>query len=274
VGSALARTAADPDKVAGLISVNAGFFWSLDYETVGDSGISPIGSSRLLDTHEKRLVVDGIYGLTKEWLLQVSLPVRSISVDSPDISYTAFGDPELRGHYIICMSPLLFVSAGVTLPMGDTSVTYDLHGTQMRADDYLQPGYGTVDPLLGVFWLHKFGDTVSVSVNAGGRFGIDDNSYGYRFGSVVDVTASVSAQVNEIELSCSVSAVHSEPDKQNGQDVISTGGDIFYVMPGMQFKITENLSGRLADQIRIGTSVEGQMMLPRHTLAAGVSGVF
>lgn len=201
------------------------------------------------------------------------LPSRTLDVGFPatgaTLSADGLGDVELRTTYRLLKSggpksPELQLLAGLTLPTGDTDKNSSLG---LRADDPMQPGRGTVDPILGASLLYPFTSRWRAFSTVTARLGIQENSDDYEFGDLLNTTLGASYSRKRVDLFTQLSWVHTERDHRAGQAAASTGGDVLYVTPGIQWWATEKVSFRMQDQILVAHSVNEEQMLAENIVS-------
>ena len=221
------------------------------------------------ETDQWCLTADFTYGLNALWAMRFTVPFVSLEVEDPSLSYSSLADPEIHLSRRLADSPVVIVSAGVSLPMADTNVQTD-EGT--RAADLLQPGRGTISPLLGGSVAFDLPASLSIFADLSARFGLQENDYAYKFGHAVDITGGIEktlgpAWILGIDLSLS----HTEPDEEDGAPVINTGGNVLYATPAVGYRWDDRWSVRIVNQVRVAEDVDGQQMLPRQNLAIGMA---
>ncbi|MFQ5652069.1 MAG: transporter [bacterium] len=159
------------------------------------------------------------------------------------------GDLNLLGRYTFLrkhkfrQSTLLALQAGVKIPTGSTR---ELDDAGEFLDAHIQPGTGSWNFLLGLsfnFVKNRFGlsSNVLYSLNSTGEAGDDD----YRFGNSLnaDITAKypiISGKRN-LFLALGLSGEVRGREEIDGQTIANTGGEVFYLAPGVQMMLSRRL---------------------------------
>ncbi|MEM7243873.1 MAG: thioredoxin domain-containing protein [Acidobacteriota bacterium] len=142
-----------------------------------------------------------------------------------DISLLAPDAPaRVRGHELALL-------AGLRLPTGASRPDHEWRaadGTSTPVRDaVLQPGHGTLDPLLGLRWSRRFGK-VGMHVAAIHRFSSGRNRWGYQFGEETQLSVGTSLSLgSRTTLGVSAEALHLAHDVDHAREGlrVNTGGD-------------------------------------------------
>jgi hypothetical protein len=119
---------------------------------------------------------------------------------------------------------------GVRMPTGRTDVVGD---DGNRLPDDLQLGTGTMDPIFGLLYHHRY-YRLGWGLSALGRVSSQENIHHYQWGNEVLGAGYVSYRVNKnLEWVNQVNGNLWERDQLNGAPVTSRGGSILYYTPSL-----------------------------------------
>jgi hypothetical protein len=267
----------------------------------GTNTISAAAASQRLNRGDPQEVEDytknnyltlGIdYIVNQDWAVNVQLPYinrnHSTLGDASDgripgdgggqykSSTSALGDIKLIGRYQGFNEQHNFgVMFGVKLPTG----SHDKYGTstdstepdRVLIDPGLQPGTGTTDAILGVYYvdsLNKNWDYFAQGLVQKALNSKDD----YKPGDSLNVNLGVryldlSIVVPQLQLN----ARHVERDSGDNADVFSTGGTLVYLSPGISVPVAKRASVYGFVQLPVYQDVNGVQLTPRYTASVGV----
>jgi hypothetical protein len=194
--------------------------------------------------------------------------------------FSSIGDVTIQGRYSLLApvnptSPTLAIGAGVKLPTGatdETGVVVEEDGeiAVKAAERSIQPGSGSWDPMVGVYYLQRFG---SVTGFANATIRLPSADQGYEFGNEtllnlggsLPLSARVEAlaQVNMRFVGRDDSAEEFELFDQN------TGGDSIFLSPGLRLTLGRNLAAYTFVQIPLYRDVNGNQLTADWSLALG-----
>lgn len=164
--------------------------------------------------------------------------------------------------------------AGLKLPSGDTGVRND---QGELAEITLQPGTGSVDPLLGATVR---GALFDVPVFAGTMLHLpgSDGRYGYRPGTEWVLNAGVAYPFNKrLDLLAQSNFRYRDRDHVGDAPGVPrehTGGEQWALSPGLRFKLWEGIALTSFVQVPVVQRVNGIQLVSRWNLWFGISAVF
>lgn len=199
--------------------------------------------------------------------------------------YRQLGDIQLLGRYLLIppsspQSPALTLFAGLKLPTGRTGVE---NGSGEKAEITMQPGSGSVDPLLGFSYLQHFevptpqGETayLPLFVSVLGRINGSAGRYGYRPGDEVLVNLGTSYPLSQrVDLLAQVNYRYRGRDDAGhapGLEAEDTGGESLMVSPGLRFHLTEALSAYAYAQLPVYRRVHGIQTTADWSVLTGIN---
>lgn len=234
------------------------------------------GSSTLDDNLRQRtvhtLLAETSYGLSRRLSITVllSLIQQERKISSPfahlppdELITSGFGDAVWLVKYTLfplSMATQREISVGIgpKLPLGRSDLRKN--GIFMPAD--MQPGSGAWD---GVFWAYFYqGFLPATRFNLFGNFssrytGVSER--GYRFGNESILSISTSYRTDRFfDLSLSFRYRTTRPDQFNNSNIPNTGGQWFTVIPGVNLKLSKNLSARVTGQIPLYRNLQGTQL--------------
>lgn len=192
-------------------------------------------------------------------------------------SFFRFGDMQLAAHYNYVIGPASRVSAyvGLKLPTGDTNVRND---DGEEAEMTLQPGTGSVDPLIGGSVTHRFTiadrqfpSLLSASVRIPGS----DGRFGYRAGADAVISAGTAyAFVPRLTGLLQLNFRHRDRDDAGNAPGVAdenTGGEYLFISPGVKLGIADGLALLTYVQVPVFQRVNGIQIVSRWNLLCGLT---
>lgn len=233
----------------------------------GRAGTSAYQAGNSVATVDRRAVLDIAYAIDNDWSFRTALAVRSIQIESPRADYVRWMDPEVSLSRALSTEPFTRLSASVFLPLAET----DRRAGGVRLNDGLQPGRGSYGVRLEGYGSVEATEDLTVFASAGIRRELAENEYGYKFGRLLDASVGVVGVIDTVSLMLAATVVRSSTDEAFGIQVKDTGGMTCFLTPGIRIEPGSGVAFLLADQVSVWRDVEGQQMLPRHTVVAGLS---
>jgi len=199
--------------------------------------------------------------------------------------FTRVGDLQLVGRYTLRRALVAgeigaSLFAGLKVPTGQTDVR---NGDGEEAELTLQPGTGSVDPLLGVDVRSLFsvpglrGDPVTLPAFAGVFLKTpgSDGRYGYRPGTdlLVNVGASYPLAAR-LFAQGQINFRYRDRDHVGnapGLDREDTGGEYLYLSPGLSVTPTDQLAGYAYVQVPVMQRVNGIQLVSEWNLLVGLT---
>lgn len=154
--------------------------------------------------------------------------------------FSGLGDIVAMAYYQVLRpetqrQPSLFIGIGLRMPTGSSQPDHDWD-TGFWRDPVLQTGFGSLDPILGVASSVLLGRWYA-NASGAARWTTEQNIHGYRFGDEYQTTLGGGLTLSEwIDVSLSgtgVAAGH-DYDANSGGEVGNTGGQWFYLTPGIR----------------------------------------
>jgi hypothetical protein len=200
-------------------------------------------------------------------------------------NFTNIGDIQLTTRYAVVPQSTptdwgLQAFAGLKLPTG---VTNERNGDGEKAEITLQPGTGSVDPIVGLNLLRGFsvptlrGDTGIMPSFAGAllRTPGSDGTYGYRPGTELLVNLGVSYPlVSRLSAWGQLNFRYKDSDHVGnapGVDKGFTGGEYLYVTPGLELELADRLHALALVQVPVMQRVNGIQLTSWWNLLFGVA---
>lgn len=189
------------------------------------------------------------------------------------------GDVKVVGHYQGFSEECNFgVLYGLKLPTGSHTET----GTSTDAtapgpvpiDRGLQPGTGTTDAILGVYYSNSINAHWDYFGQAMYQKALNYNN-DFKPGDGINLNAGVRyAGFALVSPQLQINFRHSEHDEGENADTISTGGTLLYLSPGLSLSVAKNLTAYSFVQLPLYQYVNGVQLAPRYTLSAGIRYTF
>lgn len=140
-------------------------------------------------------------------------------------------------------STTISIEGGVKIPTGQTRAR-DEHGEFL--DAHIQPGTGSWNYLLGFSANHVnnyfgFSANILYSINTTGQAGDAAYRYGNWLNADVSFKRALFSSSMKTRNLCFVLGLNGEirgKEELDGQVILNTGGEVFYLAPGLQFQLT------------------------------------
>jgi len=241
--------------------------------------------SRRRTTHSALLEVS--YGLTRSFsvttlwtLVQQERRISTPGTHGEFVRSRGLGDAVLLLKYNIV--PLNIVSQreisfgiGSKIPLGRSSLTSN--GILLAAD--MQPGTGAWDGLLWAYasqgFLPKF--PLNLFLTASYRFtGTNDryeitNQKGYRFGNELVASLGTGYRTDTpFDFSVLLRYRWVTADRFSSSEVPNTGGEWIYLHPGVNLKLSNDLSFRVSGQVPLYRDLQGTQLTTSYTVSLSI----
>ncbi|MBK7381613.1 MAG: hypothetical protein IPJ03_21985 [Ignavibacteriales bacterium] len=205
--------------------------------------------------------------------------VTSISGSKNLISSFGVGDAVVLFKYELISQTLLdqnqlAVGVGPKIPLGQSDKT--ANGILLPAD--IQPGSGSWDIIFWAFYSHGFMPSIPLNFFVTSSYKINsenkrfaNSEAGYKFGNEFVSTIGVGYRTDLFfDASLSFRFRTTTNDKFDNENVPNTGGYWLYLIPGINMKIIDQLTLRLAAQVPLYRYLKGTQL----TTTYSVSGSF
>ncbi len=278
---------------------------SLEYDYInqdqlrsGSHAISSVpGGFELEHDTLNRYITAGLdYSPNADWSVSLRVPyvIRSHSTygeyDSteplPDLSHSrssSLGDLKLIGNYQgLLATHNLGIQLGVKLPTGPygDSVTFkdgSLAGEPLDAS--LQPGTGSTDIIVGVYYFRAIGRDFNFFADAQFQSAIksrqDEPGNDYRPGNSTSVSFGLRYEHDpRIVPQLQMNLLHKLVDQGALADIYSTAGYVAHLSPGLTVRVSEKLHVFGFAQLPVYSDLVGYQLFPRYTVSAGLSYAF
>ena len=216
------------------------------------------------------------YTIDQNWGLAVTVPVVSRSHEhihnhmgealDDQWDFTKLGDARIIGRYRFTSSPNAGVQFGLKVPTGDYKVANDEGEVAERS---LQPGSGTTDAIVGVFYngigkTQWFADVMAIAPLAERA----EYQPGTRVGADIGLSLPVSGRVAVL---LQLNTLWKDRDRGNEAEPEDTGGTFVHVSPGISLSLGEKTNVYGFVQIPLYQRVNGVQLIADWSVAAGVS---
>jgi len=196
-----------------------------------------------------------------------------------DSKTSSLGDIKVIGRYQgFTPQHNLGVMFGLKLPTGthdDTAASSDPTAPgPVAIDRGLQPGTGTTDGILGVYYM----DTLNKNWDYFGQAMLQkalDSSDHYRPGDGINLNVGLRYMGNAYVMpQLQLNVRHVERDEGANADTVSTGGTLAYLSPGVTVPLGKKVSMYSFVQLPVYQDVNGVQLAPRYTATVGARYTF
>jgi len=254
---------------------------TFDYHNISDLYS---GSHKLRDDtfrrYTKTLLLETDYGLTDRITLTALLAwVQKKRNTTVSQTTGGPGDASLMFKYTLHKNTFtqqyeLTLGGGVKIPVGSSRLKDN--DIQYQAD--MQPGTGAWGLQL---WGHASKTFLPAStINAfaivsyqmnGSNHRYQNSDFRYRFGNVFTGTAGLSDKIGAgFQLTLMLRYRRASRDQINTNNVASTGGEWFNIVPGLNYRLTDNLMTRLSGQLPAWRNVNNTQPTTRFTASVSL----
>lgn len=223
----------------------------------------------------ERLSVDGLFAFVRQ--------ERTINqFGNEDFTFSqGLGDAVLLFKYKVLTlnnnNTVLSLGAGPKIPLGPSDLNSQ-EGIPLNAD--LQPGSGAWDAILWAEGVQNLAFRPSMSLSARLIYalkGTNNNYLGeesYQFGNEIQVITSLSDRVvlgkALIDPTLSLRFRSVTFDRFNNERLPSTGGSWWFIRPGLNYWIKENLSIDASVELPIYSNILGTQVTPTYIIDVGI----
>lgn len=206
----------------------------------------------------------------------ISRPHSTIAEDTLGESRSAgsgIGDVRLVGRWQGLSTPggVTGLQFGMVLPTGSTHRAFTSGpAAGEEIDRGLQPGTGTVQAIAGVYHYSKVGRSLALVLQAQGQAPLASHRQ-YKPGAVGEASASLQylglrSVTPELQINFRVNG----RDSGAASDRANSGGEQFYVSPGLSGRLTPRLSAFGLMQVPVYRRFNGWQLAPKVTFSTGV----
>ncbi|MDP2364954.1 MAG: hypothetical protein Q8M94_14440 [Ignavibacteria bacterium] len=246
------------------------------------------GTKKLDDRTRERITNSALLELTYGLTNNISITglfsfanqrrIINSSIGTEDLlSSSGIGDALLLIKYELISQTLLnqrqlAVGIGPKFPTGASDVTQN--GILLPAD--IQPGSGSWDLVLWSYYSQGFMPNIPLNIFASGSYKINsqnkrfsNSDAGYKFGN--EFVGSIGAGYrtdNIFDYSLAFRFRTTSVDQFDNEVIPNTGGLWFYIIPGLNIKVTDNFITRLSGQIPVYRNLKGTQLTSTYTLSA------
>lgn len=192
---------------------------------------------------------------------------------------SSLGDVKIIGRYQGFTPQHNFgVLFGVKLPTGshdDTAMSSDPTAPgPVAIDRGLQPGSGTTDGILGVYYMDTLNKNWDYFSQAMVQRALNSSDH-YRPGDGVNLNVGLRYMSNAYFMpQIQLNVRHVERDEGANADTISTGGTLAYLSPGVTVPLGKKVSLYSFLQVPVYQNVNGVQLAPRYTATMGARYAF
>lgn len=245
------------------------------------------GSKWLDDQTRERLTQSALfeitYGVTNKLsvtgllsFVNQSRTITPLNQQQNEISTNGLGDAVLLLKYklievnIISQTELA-IGLGGKFPTGKADIRDN--GILLPAD--LQSGSGSYDLLLWAFYSKGFVPDLPINFIANLSYKINSSfdrfegtNNAYKFGNELIISSGIGYRTDTIlDFSLFFRFRNTSMDVFDNQDIPNTGGSWLYIIPGVNFKFTDFLTGRVTSQLPIYRNLQGTQLTTSYTLS-------
>ena len=192
-----------------------------------------------------------------------------------DSKTSSIGDVKVIGRYLGFTEDHQFgVLFGAKLPTGShtlTGISTDPTSPGVATIDRgLEPGTGTTDLILGMFYADSFNEDWAYFTQAIVQTALTTSDQ-YKPGTGINLNAGLRYNGFEsFKPMLQLNAKYVQHDTGANADTNSTGGTLIYASPGVIATVTDKISLYTFIQVPVYQNVRGVQLAPRYTASAGV----
>ena len=230
---------------------------SLDVDRYGKDQPAEADPALRENEREARFTLAAAW-MPRPWLrvlARVPATSRRITAGAETQSLSGLADPDFMVHVRAAGNARrwMAVMAGVRAPWGQNERQLD----GVRADEHLQPGTGATGGFAGVAAAADLGAGRHLFGSVMGRTS-GTNASGYRYGNVAMLTMAAQRDLGPRAAGVlEVDARSARHDVQDGVNVESTGGEVAYVTPRLQFAVAGPAVIKLGVQVPFAQRLDG-----------------
>lgn len=248
------------------------------------AGTHQTGPAGVLDTHDEVRTINRNfigtldYSFSPEWGLSLRVPLVDRyhnhifnGVDGPESEtwrFTEIGDVQVVARYAFYqgMHETAGVRFGLKLPTGSISQS---NGSE-NAERSLQPGTGSTDGVLGLYYNHQFGQA-SWFVQGSWQQVIHERD-DFRPGRQLAVDTGISyAATPDWNLMLQINAQYKAKDSGANAEAGDSGGRYVFLSPGISYKATKDMQIYGFVQKPVYQDVNGVQLTANWSAAVGIS---
>lgn len=185
----------------------------------------------------------------------------------------SLGDIRLNGRYQVDeLDSSWGIRVGLKLATGSHTATFD-SGPEVGEliDRGLQAGTGTSDMLLGAYRFADINDNFDYFIQAGYKVPLRERE-GYKPGNQLNTDIGIRWIANKgWRPQLNLNAKFESRDKGVNSDADNSGGNTFYLNPGITVDLVKNLKGYAFIQLPLYMYVNGYQLVPLWTATTGVT---
>lgn len=260
-------------------------FIDLDQLMKGNDKVAPGG---LVDTHDetrtinRNFVATLDYSFTPDWGVTLRMPLISRShghVHNEDMggavephheswSFTKAGDIQAVGRYTFYHGVGdAGVRFGLKLPTGSTA---QKNGDGIKAERSLQPGSGSTDAILGLYYYRRV-DALAWFAQGGWQQTIQDRA-DFRPGAQLSADIGLNyAMTPAWSLLLQMNAIHKSHDSGANAEAADSGSTQVFLSPGISYRATRDVSVYGFFQQPLHQHMRGTQLTADWSAAFGVS---
>lgn len=247
------------------------------------------GSTKLKNPERERISQSALleinYGITNRLsitgLFSYIRQQRTITNFSSEnvLTLSGVGDIALLTKYSLIPFSIigreeLSIGLGLKFPVGNSNIKSN--GVLLPAD--MQPGTGSWDGFLWGYYSKGeflYSDLTFLG-NLSYRFNGTNNRFansekGYGFGNEFIGNFGLNYQISSyLDITIITKYRNTRADKFNNQVIPNTGGNWFYLVPGISYYLTEKLSTRIDTEIPIFRQVKGTQLTTTYTVSLSI----
>lgn len=245
------------------------------------------GSSKINDNTRERLtrsvLFEASYGISKSFVatalasfVNQNRTISSFNDESNTVTTNGIGDLVLLLKYNFITADIfnqtdLSFGAGVKLPTGKSDILNN--GILLPAD--MQSGSGSVDYLLWGFYSKGFVPVIPLNIITNVSYKINTShkrfsgsELGYKFGNEFIFSAGLGYRTDSVfDFSILFRLRDTVRDTFDGQKVPNTGGTWLYVIPVINFKLSDQMTSRLSSQLPVYRNLDGTQLTTSYTIS-------
>lgn len=224
-----------------------------------------------VDVQEQSFYLKGSYGILDQTTVELLVPYRSVDVDELGLDDTGFGDLELLANLRLPIKKKCWFALGFSIPTGESD-SEDVEGELINAS--LQQGRGAMDIIAGLSHLYHLGVSTVIYCDTRLRMSLYENSEDYRYGAMLDSTVGGSVALGPIDVFADLFWTYSESDRNDGSKAADSGGDMFFLTPGIRCWVMDNVALTVKNQWLIAEQAKGEQMIPESIFSVGLTAMW
>lgn len=256
-------------------------------------GSSRTSAAGIVDTHDEKRTINRNYIATLDWsidpkwgvTLRAPLVDRNhqhvhneddgaggVESEKESWKFSKMGDMQVLGRYAFYQDErsTAGVRFGLKLPTGTIS---QRNGSGAKAERTLQPGTGSTDGLVGLYYNHRMGD-MSWFVQGMWQQAMNERD-DFRPGRHVSADIGMAyAATPKLNLLVQLNTLYKSRDKGANAQPEDSGGHSVFVSPGLSYRVTDTVQMYGFVQKPIYQYVNGTQLTTDWTASVGISSQF